>query len=365
MRIILILLIVLLPFSGISQANILENPDIQQKIESCLNNTYNYNFKAARSIHGEIENALPKHPVTDFIFALIIYWENMPLLPDDKQTDEFLSSMEKSISRAKDMLKEDPNNMEGVFFDLHARAFIAMFWADNGKFRKVIRDIDNLYRRKMQGSRMKQEFNEFYFSSGLYSYYIEAYLEAHPVYKPIAALFQKGDKEQGLQELQYAIDSATYIQIEAILFMSLIQLNYEKNMSEALEYASILYNNFPNNTYYTGHYLMILLYQEEYELASAILQGLEQKQDEYANMLHLIYDGFLFENKAKDPERAKRLYLKGIEQAEKYGPFADIYKAIAYAGLSRIHEDKGNRNLARRNRKRSKSLSNYEFILSF
>ena len=80
-----ILLLILTPHLGFSQGNILENPVIQQQVESCLYNTYNFNFNDARSIHREIEIALPKHPVTDFLYALIIYWENMPLLPEDKQ----------------------------------------------------------------------------------------------------------------------------------------------------------------------------------------------------------------------------------------------------------------------------------------
>lgn len=365
MRFLFIIFFILIPLSGISQNNILENPRIQQKIESCLYNTYNFNFKDARSTQKEIGNALPKHPVTDFLYALIIYWENMPLLPDDKQTDEFLRSMEKSISRSKELLKDDPEHLEGVFFDLHARAFTAMFWADNGKFHRVLKDIDNLYRRTMQGIDMKRQFNEFYFSSGLYSYYIEAYLETHPVYKPLGVLFRKGDMEKGLQELQYAIDSTTYIKVEAILFMSLLELNYEENMPEALKYASILHNNYPNNTYYTGHYLMTLLYQQKYVQADSALQKLEQKDDDYSKMLVSIYRGFLAENDENDPLKAKIYYRNGIKEAEKFGPFADIYKAIAYTGLARIHEEKEEYKIATKQRKTAESLSKYKFIHSF
>lgn len=365
MRFLFIILIILIPLSGISQDNILENSMIQQQIESCLDNTYNYNFKYARSLQKEIKNTLPEHPVTDFLYALIIYWENMPLLPDDKQTDEFLRSMEKSISRSKELLKNDPDHLEGVFFDLHARAFTAMFWADNGEFRRVLKDIDKLYRRTMQGIDKKGQFNEFYFSSGLYSYYIKAYLETHPVYKPIAVLFRKGDMEQGLRELQYAIDSATYIKVEAIHFMSLLQLNYEENMPESLKYASILHNKYPNNTYYTGRYVMILMYQQEFEQADSTLQELEMKDDTFSKMLVSIFKGFIAENDEVDLEAAKMYYRHGIKIAEEFGPFADMYQAIAYTGLARLHEYKGEYKIAKKQRKLAESLSKYKFIHSF
>ena len=355
----------ILPIIGFSQENILDNPEIQEKVEKCLSSTYNFNFSEANSLHSEIMKALPEHPVTPFLEALIIYWENFPLLPGEDQSYEFILLMKESIKGANIIMKEDPENIEGIFFDLHARAFIAMFWADNGKPGKVLKDIDNLYRQTMRGIDLKEKFNEFYFSSGLYRYYIEAYVELHPVYKPIAALFRKGDKVGGLIELQYAIDNTTYIKVESLLFMSLLQLNYEENMEEALEYAAILYNNYPNNTYYIGHYLMILLYQNEFEMASIILDRISMTKDDFSQMIFSIMEGFVIENSQKNLIKAKRMYEEGIVAAEKFGPFADIYQAIAYAGLSRIAKSDNSQRASRKNRRKSESLSNYEFILSY
>ncbi len=362
-----VLIIILLISKGaiFGQETILDNPEIQVKIQTCLQSIYNYDFSLANQKLLEIENQIPGHPVCSFLEGLKIYWENMPLLSEDPQTDEFLKSMEESISIASNMLKKNPNSIEGIFFDLHARAFIAMFWADNGKPSKVIKDIDNLYRRTMQGIDLKNIFNEFFFSSGLYSYYIDAYVDLHPVYKPIAKLFRKGDKENGLKELQQAIDSSTYMAVESLLFMSLLQLNYEKNMIGALEYAAILHNNCPANTYYTGHYLMILLYQNEFELAVSVLQKLELNEDDFSEMIRIIMQGFILENYLNNSNDAEENYMKGIAQADKFGPFTHIYQAIAYAGLSRIYNTREEPRLARRYRKKSKALSKYEFILAY
>ncbi len=359
------LLFSLLTVIGLSQENILDDPEIQEKVEKCLSSTYEFNFAEAHSLLNEIEKALPSHPAPSFLKALIIYWENLPLPSKGIHSDEFLKSMKESVARANLLLKEDPDDIEGVFFDLHARAFIAMYWADNGKPGRVIKDIDNLYRRTMQGINLKEKFNEFYFSSGLYSYYIEAYVELHPVYKPIAALFREGNKEEGIIELQYAIDNTTYIKVEAILFMSLLQLNYEKNLEEALKYAAILYNNYPKNTYYIGHYLMILLYQNKFETASVILERISGKEDDFSQMIFMVMEGFILENNRKKIHEAKRMYREGIRAAEKFGPFADIYQAIAYAGLSRIAKINNDQRAFRKNRRKSESLSDYEFILSY
>lgn len=366
MRIAIISLLIL--FSAIQsmgQKNILDNKEIQQKVEECLAATYNFSFNKAISLQQEIKKEIPGHPVNPFLKALIIYWENFPLLPDDPESKEFLKRMDLSVSLSRSILREDPENLEAIFFDLHARAFMAMFWADNGRPARVLKDLDNLYRRTMQGIERKEEFNEFYFSSGLYSYYVDAYVELHPVYKPIAVLFRKGSKERGMMELQYAIENTTYIQVESLLFMSLLQLNYERNLNKAKEYAEILYRNFPENTYYIGHYLMILLYQDDFILAMEVLDGLYNKEDDFSRMLYSIMQGFVEENKNNKPGEAEKLYLNGIREAEKYGPIADIYQAIAYEGLARINAKQGNIKLAGKYKRRSASLSKYEFILSY
>ncbi len=101
--------------------NILDNAETQQKIESCLHSIYNYDFSKAEKEQSDLVIILPDHPVCSFLEGLIIYWENMPLLPEAPKTDQFLSSMERSVRQAKALLKENPHSMEGLFFDLHAR----------------------------------------------------------------------------------------------------------------------------------------------------------------------------------------------------------------------------------------------------
>lgn len=348
-----------------SQYNILDSKKTQIAVEECLYATYGYDFEKACNNERILRKALPQHPVSYFLKALIIYWEHFPLLPDDPKTADFEMQMDIAIELADNMLKKDPENMEGIFFDMHARAFKAMFWADNGKPSKVLSDIDNMYRSTIKGIEFKEVFADFYFSSGLYNYYIVAYIEKHPVYKPIALMFRKGDKELGLKELQIAINKATYIKYEAMLFMSLLQLNYEKNVPAAIDHAADLYNLFPKNIYYLGQYLIILCHNRNYTVASVLNEKLSTEKEPFHKMIFTMTDAFLDENHRKAPARAKTGYMTVISIAEKFGPVADLYAAIAYAGLARIAEMEGDSNEARKLRRKSSRLSVYDFILDF
>ena len=242
-----------------SQVSYLERPDLLEKVEVCIQHTYGFSFDEARDIQAELSSETPGHPAPVFLEALIVYWENFPLLPAKEASEEFVDLMDRVVEMAKELREDTLRYTEGVFFDLFGRAFKAMFWADNGKSGKVIGDLGNMYRYTKKGFDMKDDFVEFYFSTGLYNYYIEAYPEAHPAYKPVVSFMHKGDRELGLEQLIYAIDHTIFLKVESILFMSIIQLKYEGDLDAARSYAERLVNEFPRNTFYQGHLVIILL----------------------------------------------------------------------------------------------------------
>jgi hypothetical protein len=360
-----LILLLMVTFPGQSQQNILDSEEIQKKVERCLYTTYGFQFSEAKAIQAFLENEMPSHPAPFFLKALISYWEFFPILPEDPEVTEFESGMDRAIELAGIMMNKDPDSMEGLFFDLHARAFKAMFWADNGKPGKVIPDLNTMYYSTIKGMEYKDVFNEFYFSSGMYNYYIEAYTEKHPVYKPLALFFRRGNKKLGLKEIEHAIHNTTYIKHEARLFMSLIQLNYEKNMDKALEHAAILYNYFPKNIYYLGQYLIILVHNHQYSVASVLNEKLANEKDDFHRLIYLLIEGFLYENQDNAPSKAKAQYTQVLREAEHFEAIADLYAAIASAGLARIAEKEGDDLTARKLKKQSSRQSNYEFILEF
>jgi hypothetical protein len=356
-------ILILFTLPAVGQQNILDDSEIQHSVQKCLYATYGFAFEEALEMQALLQEKMPRHPAPYFLKALIIYWKNFPLLPEDPETELFESYMNQSIDLAGRILEKEPDHLEGIFFDLHARAFKAMFWADNGKPGKVLFDINNMYRQTLAGIALKDKFNEFYFSSGLYNYYIEAYVELHPAYKPIVVFFRDGNKERGLQELKFAAENTTYIKYESVLFLSLLYLNYEKEMETALDYAAILYNNFPRNIYYTGQYLILLMHNSKYTVASVLNEQIDPEKSEFHRLIYLMTQGFLYENSYKDLQRAEICYHQAILIAQTFGPIADLYAAISYAGLSRIAEKKGNSIEGRRYQRQSRQHSGFDFIL--
>jgi len=346
-----------------AQDRLLAHPDRLDLVNECLQKTYNYHFTEARALQQKLYKADPLHPAYTFLDALIYYWENFPLIGSGPKSDLFIQKLDKTIDLADAMLEKNPDELEGLFFDLFGRAFRAMYWSDNGHPGKVIADLDNMYRVTVEGFDLVDEFNEFYFSTGLYNYYIEAYPRAHPVYKPVAALLRDGDTELGLRQLKYAIDHTTYLRVESLLFMTLLQLNYEKNFTLALNYASELYRSFPNNVYYMTTYAIILLRTGNYALAEVIGGKLDNIGQPFPSMAGKLIKAYLDEKYYFSYSRAKKEYAQVISETEEFGPFADQYAAIAWMGLARINKRYGDTQVANRCYKKAGSLTSYEYIL--
>lgn len=330
--------------------------------DSCLKHTYNFSFTEAHQFQQKLKQLTPRHPAPPFLEALILYWEEFPLTPEKESSERFIELMESSVELAKDLLTEENSSLEGVFFDLFGRAFQSMFWADNGKTGKVIPDLGPMYIQTKKGFLLKDQFKEFYFSTGLYNYYIEAYPEAYPVYKPVLAFMHEGDRELGLKQLNYAIENTTFLKVESLLFMSLIQLNYEQDLKTASIYAERLHHSYPHNTYYQGLLVIIQVHRKQYKRVAEIIESMDGQNDPYSKMIRYMAVATLSESSG-DGKRAESKYLSTIEIADTIGPFANIFQAIGYMGLSRLYENRGLQSKAKKYARLADDHTNYKFIL--
>ncbi len=346
-----------------SQTTYLNRPDLMAAADSCLRHTYGFSFTAARQYQLSLEKKTPQHPAPPFLEALILYWEHFPLTPDDPESVRFTGLMDSSIQRAKAMIEEESTRLEGIFFDLFSRAFKAMYWADNGKSGKVIPDLRIMFKHTKEGFELKDEFPEFYFTTGLYNYYIEAYPDAHPIYKPLVSFMQEGDKELGLTQLNHAIQHTVYLRVESLLFMSIIQLHYENDLNTAALYAERLYREYPGNLFYRGHLVTILLHQHRYDRVREVLERNTPKEGCYSEMIRNLAGGFMAEKETGDIQAAEEMYREVIALAEVIGPFADSFKAMGCMGLSRLYEKQELSDESKKYARKASNLTVYSFIL--
>ncbi len=167
----------------------------------------------------------------------------------------------------------------------------------------------------------------------------------------------------GLQQLDSAINHSVYLRVESMLFMSLIQLKYEKDLNKAVSYAERLYKEYPHNIFFQGHMVTILLHLHRYQHVREVLDAMTTQKDNYSAMVRSMAVAFMAEKETENDRLAEKEYLKTLELAGSFGPIADVFTAMGYMGMSRLHEKRGLHGESRRYARKASNNTVYRFIL--
>jgi len=348
-----------------AQVRLLPSHPLLSEIEPAVRLIYNYRFDTALVLISRIEQEIPDHPAVPLMKALWQYHNNFPLLTGTAETDQYISLCSEAINRCRVYLDHNPDDLEGVSFDMLARAMINLVYVDNGETMKVALGASALYRQVAKGFHLMDQFSEFYFTTGLYNYYREAYPEAHPVYKPVASLFPKGSKKTGLEQLKYAASHCIFLRAEALFYLSLIYLNYEDQPQLAAMLTSRLMALYPDNAYYLGVHIEMLFINSHFEEADALIAKLAQsgRKNSFHRMKYLIFRGIYEDHVLHRPESAKKYLEAGIRLTGQFNRYDESVRTMAYFALSRVYRQTGEQSKAQKYYRLGKQYAVYKYQL--
>ncbi|MEE4197792.1 MAG: hypothetical protein V2I54_09115 [Bacteroidales bacterium] len=340
MRIICILFLCMISLRAYPQPHILSDPEATKEIEVHLNRIYNYEFDSFESYHQKLLNQYPDHPLPYLFYAIKIYWEHFPVTPQSNQHSLYVNQITRSIEKSDKLLELDEQNTEAVFISLMSRLLLMQYYADNHQSSKVIPYVRKTYQLTRKGFNLTEEFTDFNFSTGLYNYYIEAYPEKHPVYKPVAYFFPGGDIHFGLTQLEHTWKKGIFLDAEALSFLVYISLNFEADYQKSNRFTRALHHEYPNNPLYLSYRITNLFLLERYQRAETLVDKLDNSpylNDFFRMMVH-IYRGMILEKKYHQYPEAEKHYRQAIHLSDSYVPFANGRLSFAYFGLARIYQ---------------------------
>lgn len=348
-----------------AQVRLLPSHPLLSEIEPAVRLIYNYRFDTALVLISHIEQEIPDHPVVPLLKALWQYHNNFPLITGTAETDQYIALCSEAVNRCQVYLDRNPDDLEGVSFDMLARAMINLVYVDNGETMKVALGASALYRQVAKGFHLMDQFSEFYFTTGLYNYYREAYPEAHPVYKPVASLFPKGSKKTGLEQLKYAASHCIFLRAEALFYLSLIYLNYEDQPQLAAMLTSRLRALYPDNTYYLGVHIESLFINGHFEEADSLIAKLSQagRKNNFHRMKYLIFRGIYEDRVLHRPESAKKYLEAGIRLTGQFNRYDESVRTMAYFALSRVYRQTGEQSMAQKYYRLGKQYAVYKYQL--
>lgn len=341
---------------------ILKDTTSVKVLKDAVDCIYSLRFDEAREISEKLRKSYPRHPVIYLLNAMIIYWDNYPITPSSPLSVSFEDNLRKCIALCEE--GGDPDDFaEYLLANLGARGLLLMYFADNDLSDKVFPLAKSTYRYLRQAFNYTSSYYDFYFFTGLYNYYREAYPDAHPVYKVIAFLFPKGDIEKGLDDMYTAAEYSIMLKAESLFFLSFIYVNYEDNYQKASVYSKALFEISPGNLEYRSIYIRNLILLKKYNEAEILIRSTDGiKMNSFFRAKFAIFNGMIQEKKYHNNTLAENYYIEGIEGISEYGYFGNEYTAYALFGLSRLSDMKGNKHDKKAYRKKAMDISSYKNI---
>lgn len=342
---------------------VLKDPAAVDMIKSGIDNIYNLEFDEAEQVHAKLEESYPGHPVNLLFNGMMTYWKNYPLLPGSADRSSFESDLRTCIQLCEQDEYGPEYDAEITLANICARGLLLLFHADNDMSMNVIPLAIGTYKYVMRSFDLVSSYADFYYFTGLYNYYREAYPRFHPVYRPLVALFPSGDEVKGLTELARAAENSIFLRAESYFILSWIYNGFENDFFKSFIYSRILNDNYPENLLFKALHIRNLLLIKNYDEAELIIDanGETNKNDFYQGQL-LVLKGILQEKKYRNYILAKQLYEEGINALTPIGSYADDYIAYAYFGLSRISERNGDKTGKRVYRKKGNDLADYKNV---
>ncbi|HAI77379.1 MAG TPA: tol-pal system protein YbgF, partial [Microscillaceae bacterium] len=226
-------------------------------------------------------------------------------------------------------------------------------YAERRNWGKAIGAGKNAMAYVRRGAKIDDMNVELLFGAALYNYFSVWIYDNYPILRPVIALFRKGDKALGLEQMQKVANNAFYTRTEAQYFLMRIYRDEEENPANALPIAKYLHKTFPENAYFHRSYAalnFILGYWDETLLQSnEILQRVQNQQAGYgaeAGRYASYFLGYIYQWQG-DKARAKDFFMQAVAYAEQTGAYEYGYYHAALAYLARMAKESGNATLAK------------------
>lgn len=345
---------------GQIRAQVLTDPTLQQTILKTLDNIYNSDFAETDGLIRQLRSRYPQHPAGPMLRAMQLYWQYIPLKDNRAATAQYTQACEQALALAQKRLEKDEDDPEGVFFALTAHSYLALKYHNDDQIMKAVDEARRTYSYMKQGFELMEKNPEFYFTTGLYNYYVERYPMENPIVKPMMWFFKGGSMPLGLRQMETAARRAVFTRHETAYYLANIYLQHENAPARATVWLRSLTDRFPNNPVFLMRYTESLLLTGQDEEARRLLSRLKTMSRPFLSVPIRLFEGILAERDKNDREAAENYQaaLRGTYIV----PYTKEYHAMAYNGLARIAARANNRPLAKSYYQKSLDIAEYKSV---
>jgi hypothetical protein len=329
----------------------LSEPSVVENATRGLDHLYDLEFEAAQTEFAKIDRDHPDHPIGPFLQSLTLWWEILLDLTDTSHDDAFYDAMDEVIARSDRLMKEDKDDVDGMFFKGAALGFRGRLRSNRGDWFKAAMDGKRAMDYVLGVPERDPANHDYAFGKGLYDYFAEVVPDKYPFTKPVMVFFPKGDRERGLEAIERTAYQGHYIRTEAVYFLLQINYLYERDYDKCVEFATWLTRRYPNNSYFQAIEGRVYATWGRWSQADAVFQdvleryksrrvGYNDSVGEQA--LYYLARGRMFR---RDHEAALA-YLMQLEALAARTKDETYFKVLGRLRQGMAHDAMGRRNIA-------------------
>lgn len=322
-------------------------------IHSGITQIYSLEFEQADSTFKILRADFPDHPATKFFPAMITWWKIMIDLDNEEYDDLFLDQLEESIDFCDEILDENPNNIDAIFFKGGSLGFRGRLYSIRENWFDAAADGKDALPLVHRAYALDSTNVDVQLGFGIYNYYADVIPERYPFLKPVMFFFPKGDREKGLLQLKNAAENGKYTRIESKFFLLTLYYKFEEDNTAALNYAEELVQQFPYNPTFQKYYARILRrlseitksteeFEKMYERCENNTRGYNDKVKREAS--YYIADKFWRQG---DFEKAIKYYKECSQLSISFDQEDDGFNVVSLLQLGKIYDILGKRDKAK------------------
>ncbi len=208
-----------------------------------IDRLYNMDIVHAETIFDSVCIAAPGDPRGYFFRGMVSFWL-YTLTRDEQRYERFLTQADSVIDVCEEVLDRDEKNGAAHFFLGGIYGYRGLALQAHGSLLKAVYDGRKGYSHLLDAIESDTSLYDAHMGLGLFRYY--ATRAPKSVSWILRMVGLTGDAAVALRELRLAADKGLYARTEATYFLSQFMVN-EKRDDEALAYARVLVERFPEN----------------------------------------------------------------------------------------------------------------------
>lgn len=327
---------------------------LDARIDEGIKQVYNIQFAEAEKTFREVIAEDPNKP-QGFFFLSMVDWMKILLEPSDEQYDDmFYEKIEDVIYRCDEILEDNPDNIDALFFKGGAIGFRGRLRALRESWLKAADDGREALPIVEYASQLDPGNKDILLGSGIYNYYASVIPDKYSYVKPLMIFFPSGDKVKGISQLVAVANEGRYAKYEARYFLMTLYMTFENDPYRAAEYADMLIADFPNNPVFQRWRGRIAIRKGEQELANQlwakIYQSCKEKKPGYISSAlreSSYYLGIRYQERGM-LDSAETMLEESIAQSERIDKGEKesgfLINAVLYLGM--VYDSKGERSEA-------------------